>query len=152
MHRTGTLILVLFQTVTVQQRVEGKSFRFLVPQSLRQREMRVHFHQRSLRLHVVTSRGRCLFTTCSHQGAVLGCVAGALSYAELGTHIPLSGAEFSYLHHAYGGLHRVVGPLPAFLFSWINMVLHAYLKHTHTHTHTHTHRVMLPAPRVRRAA
>ena len=49
-------------------------------------------------------------------------VSGALSYAELGTHIPISGAEYAYLGHAFGNLHPVIGPLPAFLFSWINMV------------------------------
>ena len=41
---------------------------------------------------------------------------GALSYAELGTMIPLSGAEYAYLLHAFG-------PLPAFLFSWTAVIV-----------------------------
>ncbi|GBB89743.1 hypothetical protein RclHR1_16520003 [Rhizophagus clarus] len=41
---------------------------------------------------------------------LLACT-GALSYAELGAEIPLSGGEHAYLNHAYGSL-------PAFLYSW----------------------------------
>ncbi|CAG8476925.1 6668_t:CDS:2 [Ambispora gerdemannii] len=41
---------------------------------------------------------------------LLACT-GALSYAELGAEIPLSGGDHAYLSHAYGSL-------PAFLFSW----------------------------------
>ena len=41
---------------------------------------------------------------------------GALCYAELGTAIPLSGAEYSYLYEAFG-------PLLAFLYSWTAVVV-----------------------------
>ncbi|XP_070575142.1 b(0,+)-type amino acid transporter 1-like [Ptychodera flava] len=41
---------------------------------------------------------------------------GALSYAELGTLIPKSGAEYPYLFEAFG-------PIAAFMFSWISVVL-----------------------------
>lgn len=46
---------------------------------------------------------------------VLG-TCGALCYAELGTAIPLSGAEYSYLYEAFG-------PLSAFLYSWTAVVV-----------------------------
>ena len=41
---------------------------------------------------------------------LLACT-GALSYAELGSEIPLSGGEHAYLNHAYGSLL-------GFLYSW----------------------------------
>lgn len=41
---------------------------------------------------------------------------GALCYAELGTMIPKSGAEFPYLYDTYGE------PI-AFLFSWVSILL-----------------------------
>ncbi|CAG8658258.1 10508_t:CDS:2, partial [Dentiscutata heterogama] len=41
---------------------------------------------------------------------LLACT-GALTYAELGSEIPISGGEHAYLSHAYGSF-------PAFLFSW----------------------------------
>ena len=41
---------------------------------------------------------------------------GALSLAELGTMIPKSGCEYAYLYEAFG-------PIPAFLFSWVSMIL-----------------------------
>ena len=48
---------------------------------------------------------------------------GALCYAELGTQIPRSGAEYAYLGHAFGNRHGIIGPIPAFLFSWTNAVV-----------------------------
>ncbi|CAL1292607.1 unnamed protein product [Larinioides sclopetarius] len=52
--------------------------------------------------------------------AVCGVVAlmGALCYAELGTAIPVSGAEYSYFLKIYGPKGRF-GPIPAFLYLWM---------------------------------
>ena len=41
---------------------------------------------------------------------------GALSYAELGTMIPVSGSEYTYLGTAFG-------PLASFLYSWVTILL-----------------------------
>ena len=43
-------------------------------------------------------------------------IFGALSYAELGTMIPLSGAEYVYLLEGFGAL-------PAFLYSWTSVIV-----------------------------
>jgi len=48
---------------------------------------------------------------------------GALSYAELGTMITKSGAEYAYLQEAFSPLHRVLGPIPAFLFAWTSVLI-----------------------------
>jgi len=41
---------------------------------------------------------------------------GALSYAELGTMIAVSGGEYTYLHTAFG-------PVVAFMFSWVSILI-----------------------------
>ena len=41
---------------------------------------------------------------------------GALCYAELGTMIPLCGADYVYMLQAFG-------PLPAFLYSWTTVIV-----------------------------
>ena len=41
---------------------------------------------------------------------------GALAYAELGTLVPKSGAEYVYLF-------ETVGPIPAFLFAWTSTLI-----------------------------
>ncbi|XP_072926246.1 b(0,+)-type amino acid transporter 1 [Hemitrygon akajei] len=41
---------------------------------------------------------------------------GALCYADLGTMIPQSGGEYSYLLEAFG-------PIPAFLYSWMSIIV-----------------------------
>ena len=40
----------------------------------------------------------------------------SLCYAELGTALPASGGEYTYLRHAFGGL-------PAFLYSWVSSLV-----------------------------
>ncbi|XP_076272347.1 b(0,+)-type amino acid transporter 1-like isoform X1 [Rhynchophorus ferrugineus] len=57
--------------------------------------------------------------------AVCGVVSllGALTFAELGTVIPRSGAEYAYFMDSFGPLHKFWGPLPAFLYSWLMVVV-----------------------------
>ncbi|XP_055955289.1 b(0,+)-type amino acid transporter 1 [Patella vulgata] len=46
---------------------------------------------------------------------------GALTYAELGTSIPLSGGEHAYLMHTFKPMNKCWGPVPAFLFDWLGI-------------------------------
>lgn len=48
---------------------------------------------------------------------------GALSYAELGTMIVKSGAEYAYLQEAFSPFHRVLGQIPSFLFAWTSVLI-----------------------------
>ncbi|XP_030766225.1 b(0,+)-type amino acid transporter 1-like [Sitophilus oryzae] len=48
---------------------------------------------------------------------------GALAFAELGTVVPRSGAEFAYFMDSFGPLHKFWGALPAFLYSWLMVVI-----------------------------
>lgn len=48
---------------------------------------------------------------------------GALSFAELGTVVPRSGAEYTYLLECFSGLHPFWGPLPSFICAWVYIVI-----------------------------
>lgn len=48
---------------------------------------------------------------------------GALCFAELGTVVPRSGAEYAYLIETFKGLHKFWGPLPAFICSWVYVIV-----------------------------
>lgn len=48
---------------------------------------------------------------------------GALCYAELGTVVPRSGAEYAYLVDAFTPLHKYGGQLPAFICSWVYLMV-----------------------------
>lgn len=48
---------------------------------------------------------------------------GALCFAELGTVVPRSGAEYAYLMEAFSKTHTFWGPLPAFVTSWVYVVI-----------------------------
>ncbi|GBM49751.1 b(0,+)-type amino acid transporter 1 [Araneus ventricosus] len=61
------------------------------------------------------SVGACLLVWTLCGGVAL---MGALCYAELGTAIPVSGAEYSYFLYIYGTKGRF-GPIPAFLYLWM---------------------------------
>lgn len=49
-------------------------------------------------------------------------VAGALSYAELGTVVNKSGGEFSFYQSAFADIHKFWGPLPSFIYSWVSIM------------------------------
>ncbi|XP_075982897.1 b(0,+)-type amino acid transporter 1-like [Anticarsia gemmatalis] len=48
---------------------------------------------------------------------------GALAFAELGTVVGKSGAEYAYFMEAFGSTHKFWGPLPAFICAWIYVVI-----------------------------
>lgn len=48
---------------------------------------------------------------------------GALCFAELGTVIPRSGGEYTYLLETFSKFHKFWGPLPAFLCSWLYLTV-----------------------------
>lgn len=69
-----------------------------------------------------------------HSGSVAMCIIiwavcgvisllGALAFAELGTVVQRSGAEYAYFMDSFGPLHPFWGNLPAFLASWIYVVV-----------------------------
>ncbi|XP_076623185.1 b(0,+)-type amino acid transporter 1 isoform X1 [Colletes latitarsis] len=66
------------------------------------------------------SIGFCLliWTSCG-----LLSLLGALAFAELSTVVPRSGAEYAYFVEAFTPLHRYAGQIPAFICSWVYVVL-----------------------------
>lgn len=48
---------------------------------------------------------------------------GALAFAELGTVVPRSGAEYAYLMDSFSPLHKFWGNLPAFTVSWVHVLV-----------------------------
>jgi L-type amino acid transporter 9 len=67
------------------------------------------------------SIGACLmvWTICGIISLV-----GALCFAELGSVVPKSGAEYAYLMEAFGKRGgRFFGPLPAFVCAWIYVMI-----------------------------
>ncbi|CAK9802865.1 b(0,+)-type amino acid transporter 1 [Anthophora plagiata] len=48
---------------------------------------------------------------------------GALAFAELSTVVPRSGAEHAYFIEAFSPLHEYAGQIPAFICSWVYVML-----------------------------
>lgn len=57
--------------------------------------------------------------------AVCGLISyiGALAFAELGTVVTKSGAEYAFFQAAFTPLHRFFGPLPSFTYIWVIVLL-----------------------------
>ena len=64
-------------------------------------------------LELTNSIGSALFVWV---GCGVIALLGSLCYAELGTCIPKSGAEYAYLMEAFG-------PIPAYLFGWTSVLV-----------------------------
>ncbi len=65
---------------------------------------------------VATRTGSVGMILVTWAGAGMLAMFGALSYSELGTAIPVSGGEYTYLFKAFG-------PIVAFMFSWVSIVV-----------------------------
>ncbi|XP_043287112.1 b(0,+)-type amino acid transporter 1-like [Venturia canescens] len=50
-------------------------------------------------------------------------LCGALAFAELSTVVPRSGAEYAYFVEAFGPLHKWGGQVPAFVCSWVYVMV-----------------------------
>jgi len=48
---------------------------------------------------------------------------GALCFAELGTVVPRSGADYAYLLEAFSKTDRFWGPLPSFVCAWVYVLV-----------------------------
>lgn len=48
---------------------------------------------------------------------------GALAFAELSTVVPRSGAEYAYFMEAFSPLHQYAGQIPAFICSWVYVMV-----------------------------
>lgn len=66
------------------------------------------------------SVGLCLIVWMVSGALSLLC---ALTFAELSTVVPRSGAEYVYFVEAFSPLHRYWGQLPGFLCSWISVMI-----------------------------
>lgn len=62
------------------------------------------------------------FLTCVSSSHYIS-YSGALCFAELGTVIPRSGGEYAFLLESFSKLHPFWGPLPAFICSWLYVVV-----------------------------
>uniref|UniRef100_A0A8D8XDK1 b(0,+)-type amino acid transporter 1 n=2 Tax=Cacopsylla melanoneura TaxID=428564 RepID=A0A8D8XDK1_9HEMI len=59
----------------------------------------------------------CIWAACGFLSLL-----GALAYAELGTVVGKSGAEYAFYQAAFTPLHKFWGPLPSFINAWISVL------------------------------